>query len=206
MRLLQCRLQGAGIASEIPIAKIFGPLIPLKIFQDLFNSDPVLYRHASVAISHSRLESKQKNIFTNIIQQAEKGETLDDLDLTVEAHGLIIAGSDTTAITLTYLIWAVTSRPALLKELQDEVASLPVGFSDAEAEKLALLNAVINETLRLYGAVPGGLPRMVPPNGATLGDFCFPPGTTITTQAYSTHRQSSAFPNPFEFVTPYKRN
>jgi cytochrome P450 len=120
------------------------------------------------------------------------------MDLTIEAHGLIIAGSDTTAITLTYLIWAVSSRPLLMKQLQDEVSSLPTGFSDAEVESLPLLNAVIEETLRLYGAVPGWLPRMVPPNRATLGNYYCPPGTTITTQAYSTHRQIDAFPNPFE--------
>jgi hypothetical protein len=78
MRLLQCRLQGCGVASEIPLIRIFGPRIPLQICQELFNSDPILHSHARVAVAHSRLESKQKNIFANIIKQAEKDEVLDD--------------------------------------------------------------------------------------------------------------------------------
>jgi cytochrome P450 len=200
MQLLQCRLQGAGIASEIPIARMLGPYVPLQIFQDLFNSDSVLHKYASVAVASSRLGSQRKNIFANILQQAEKEEILDDEDMTIEAHGLIIAGSDTTAITLTYLIWAVSSRPTLMEQLQEEVSALPTGFVDAELEKLPLLNAVIEETLRLYGAVPGSLPRMVPPSGTTLGGYYCPAGTTVTTQSYSTHRQSNAFPNPFEYI------
>jgi cytochrome P450 len=127
----------------------------------------------------------------------EKGEVLDDFDLTIEAHGLIIAGSDTTAITLSYLIWAVTSRPTLMKQLQDEVERLPTDFSEAHVEQLPILNAVIEETFRLYGAAPGGLPRTVPPAGVELGGYFCPPGTTVTTQAYSTHRQSSAFSDPY---------
>jgi cytochrome P450 len=118
----------------------------------------------------------------------------------MEAHGLIIAGSDTTAITLSYLIWVVSKRPKLMEQLQDEVAKLPPSFSDAAVEQLPIVNAVIEETLRLYGAVPGSLPHMVPPNGATLGNYYCPPGTTVTTHAYTTHRQSAAFANPFEFV------
>jgi len=200
MRLLRYRLQGCGIASELPIVGLVGSKIPIQIFQDLFNSDDVLYGRASIAAAHSRLNSKRKNIFANIAQQAEKGEVLEDEDLIVEAHGFIIAGSDTTAITVTYLIWVVSTRPGLLKQLKDEVATLPMEFSEADVEKLPITNAVIEETLRLYGAVPGGLPRMVPPNGVTLGGHYCPPGTTVTTQAYSTHRQSSAFPNPLEYV------
>jgi hypothetical protein len=65
---------------------------------------------------------------------------------------------------------------------------------------LRFLNMVINETLRLYPAVPSELPRRVPDGGAALGGFYFPGGVTVTTQAYSLHRDGVAFPNAEEFI------
>jgi cytochrome P450 len=41
---------------------------------------------------------------------AEKFELTDD-DIRKEASNFILAGADTTAITLTYLVWAVLKRP-----------------------------------------------------------------------------------------------
>lgn len=149
-------------------------------------------------MTNSKAQGEGTNIFANIIREAEKGEHLEDFDVQLEASALIVAGSDTTAITLTYLTWAVLSRPALRDELEQEVALLPEDFGDGDIEDLPLLNAVVEETLRLYGAAPGGLPRMVPPAGTTLGGYFFPPGTTVTTQSYTFHRVPRLFPNPFE--------
>lgn len=53
---------------------------------------------------------------------------------------------------------------------------------------------VINEALRLHSAVPSALPRRVPPEGATLGGYYIPGGTTVSTQAYTLHRHRELFP------------
>jgi cytochrome P450 len=116
----------------------------------------------------------------------------------LEASGLIIAGTDTTSVTLTYLVWAVLSQPTLQAELEHEVAALTSDYGDTDLEKLPLLNAVIEETLRLYGAAPAGLPRSVPPGGVTIDGQVIPAGTTVTTQAYTYHRDPELFPRPLE--------
>ena len=67
-----------------------------------------------------------------------------------------------------------------------------VGGSAAQRE-------VIEETLRLYPAVPSGLPRVVPPEGATFRGVWLPGGTTVLTQAYSLHRDPVAFPDAETF-------
>lgn len=56
-----------------------------------------------------------------------------------------------------------------------------------------MLNVVGQETLRLYGAAPEGLPRRVPAGAATMGDCVLAEGTKVTTQAYTFHRDSSFF-------------
>ncbi|KAL0254661.1 hypothetical protein SLS55_010141 [Diplodia seriata] len=111
---------------------------------------------------------------------------------------LIFAGSGTTANTLTFLNYAVLSRPALQQALEEELSTLQEGYSDADLEQLPLLNAIINETLRLYCAVPGSLPRVVPAGGATIGGYFIPEGTTVSTQAYTLHRDENLWDNAQE--------
>lgn len=69
---------------------------------------------------------------------------MSDMDVNAEASGLIVVGSGTTAVTLTYLIWAVFQQPALQEALQRELRdSLGENFGDTDLEKLPTLNAII---------------------------------------------------------------
>lgn len=204
MRVLALALVGGGIGAELPFIRWIGRLLPLKVTKDLFRADSYLQSYANVAVENMKKRGGHTNIFAGINSEAEKGgDQLDDLDVQLEASGLIIAGSDTTAITLTYLFWAVLSRPDLQLQLQNEVAVLPSEFMDNDVEGLPILNAVIEETLRLYGAAPGGLPRVVPAPGAKMGDYFLPGGVTVTTQSFTLHRDHSLFPNPNEYVHPF---
>jgi cytochrome P450 len=78
------------------------------------------------------------------------------------------------------------------------IAGTDEDYGDPDLEKLPLLNAVVEETLRLYGAAPAGLPRSVPSGGVTIVDQVIPAGTTVTTQAYTYHRDPALFPRPLE--------
>ena len=149
------------------------------------------------AVINAHKQGSDTNIFATIMREAEKGEELDDHDVRLEATALIVAGSDTTAITLAYLVWAVLCHPHVQRQLQAEVASLPSNFIEDDLEQLPYLNAVIEETLRLYGAAPGSLPRVVPQGGATLGGYLIPEDTIVSTQAYTTHRIPEIFPDPY---------
>ena len=72
-------------------------------------------------------------------------------------------------------------------------------------EKLSYLNAVIKESLRLYGPAPAMLDRVVPATDVTSGNFeilgcVIPPGTTIATQSWSVHRNANIFPSPETYL------
>ena len=95
------------------------------------------------------------------------------------------------------MTWNALQRPALQAELEQEVAHLSPNFSESEIiEKCPLLNATIEETLRLYGAAPSSLPRVVPPGGAKLGGHFIPSGVTVDTQAYTLHRDPRIWSDP----------
>lgn len=156
--------------------------------------------YANVAVANARAGNiGTSNIFNAVLAEHEKdAAAMDDMTIKCEAVGLIAAGSGTTAVTLTYLVWAVLSRPDLQKRLEDEVGALEE-LSDVQLEELPLLNAIIDESLRVYGAAPGSLPRVVPEGGATLSGYYVPAGTTVSTQAYSIHRDEEVFPDAEKF-------
>ena len=153
-------------------------------------------------------------LFTKMIQKVDKGESLESQALiregktdsifgvlldtltSFEGQGFIIAGSDTTANTMTYLVYGVTRNPEVRDKLVAEVSTLPSDFGWDHVRNLPYLNNCIEEALRLYGAAPGALPRSVPHGGAYLAGYHFPEGFTVSTQSYTLHRNPSIFKDP----------
>ena len=124
------------------------------------------------------------------------------MQVNLEAGNLIVGSSDTTAIALTYLIWAVLKRPELQRALENEVPGVESGFNEINLEAQPLLKADTEETHRLYGAAPSSLPRMAPTGGTKLGGCFMSEGTTLCTQAYTIHRDASLFEEPDEYLSP----
>lgn len=174
--------------------------IPLEAFQQATHARAQVLEYGAISVNKSRSqENNSRNLFSGLIADSEKADgSLTEEEVCIEAANLIIAGSDTTAVTLTYLIWAVLKKPKLQKELENEVRGLSPDFTATDLEALPLLNATIEETLRLYTAAPGSLPRMTPPNGVNLGGYFLPGNTTVCTQAYSIHRDPDLYSNPLE--------
>lgn len=113
-----------------------------------------------------------------------------------------MGGSDTTAITLTYLVYEVCKHANIRARLVDEVTSLPEAFTDRMTRDLPYLHQVINETLRLYSVVQFGLPRILPSEGAGFLGYRLPGGVNVATQAYSLHRREDIFPDSHRYALP----
>lgn len=144
-----------------------------------------------------RATLSRHNIISGLIDASRtEGTTLTDISLGSQASALIVAGSGTTAVSLTYAVWAILQHPDVRTKLEEEVNALPDDFNDTTLEKLPYLNAVIAETLRLYGSAPGALPRTTPSKGFTVNGIYIPSGVTLTTQSYTMHRDPSIFPDP----------
>ena len=199
IRVLEAGLIGNGIGAELPWLRTILSRIPAKPLQEAFNSSNYVLSYATKAVENTKAHGEDSNLMATILSEsAKENSTLDDMDIRTESTSLIFAGSGTTANTLTYLVWAVLGRPELQRALEEEVAGVGEEFTDAELEGLPLLNATIQETLRLYCAVPGSLPRVSPPGGASIGGHFIPEGTTCSTQAYTLHRDPAAYERPHE--------
>lgn len=201
IHVLESTMLGSGIRSELPLVAAIGKLIPHPKLQAMFNANARLLDYGTRAVTSSKARGADGgSIFAQLAADEQQQQKLSDLEMRTEAGNFIVAGADTTAVSLTYLTYAVLARPALQRELEAEVARLPPAFGDADCEALPLLCAVVNETLRLYGAAPGSLPRTVPRGGVELGGYFVPEGVTVSTQAWTLHRDEGLWVDAERYV------
>jgi len=137
----------------------------------------------------------KRTIFTDLIDQ-----DIDPAMAANESKNLLIAGSDTTMATLTYMAWAIIKHPEIKAKVLQEIATLRPDYSINEVEELPYLQNVLQECLRLYGAGPGSLPRAVPPQGADLCGLRLPGEAIVSTRAYVMHRDSNIYERPLELL------
>ncbi|KAI9372467.1 cytochrome P450 [Aspergillus egyptiacus] len=130
-----------------------------------------------------------------------KQPTLDYL--AEEAFTFIDAGVDTTGGTLVTAVYHILRNPGILHRLRSELddAWLHSG-GEVDTKILAglpYLNAIIQESHRIWPAIPGPLPRVVPSGGLQVGSYFIPGGTIISSTHYSLHYNETVFPAPQSF-------
>ncbi|KAH9208989.1 cytochrome P450 [Leptodontidium sp. 2 PMI_412] len=120
-----------------------------------------------------------------------------------DARLVIVAGSDTTAATLTYLFYHLASDPSLVENLRKELQPLlkqDGSFDNKELQNAEYLNGVINETLRLHPPVPGGVSRYTPKEGVVVGETRIPGETVVSVPLWTVGRSPKAWRQPLDFI------
>jgi cytochrome P450 len=156
-------------------------------------------------------------VYEQIVQGIEKTDSKlphpKDMIIASEMLDHILAGHETTAITLTYLMYELSRQPLLQSKLRAEVrtlsprlnypADIPEDLpSPRSIDALPLLDAVIQETLRRYPPAAGSEPRVTPLGSTTIGCYSgIPGGVRISANQYTLHRNAKAFPD-FETWKP----
>lgn len=192
-------LELQAIRTTFPTLFKAASYIPLPVFKKAADADKRLQMYAAQSVDRYKdlvaqnASDVQPTLFTKVFDEKS---SMSYLEIRQEAQGYIVAGTDTTAVTLTYLVYAVCRNRRVQEKLVAELANVPAPVRDKHLRDLPYLNQVINETLRLYTAVPTGLPRLVPPEGAQFSGYHVPGGVTVSAQAYSLHRDHCIFPNP----------
>ena len=89
-----------------------------------------------------------------------------------------MAGVDSTATTLTYIIYSLEKYPQYIEKLAKELSGYPNvdSLKSVELEKLPYLNAVIRESLRMYPPFGSPAGRACPPEGRMLNGYYIPGG------------------------------
>jgi cytochrome P450 len=162
------------------------------------------FNYASQSLERYRklIENDPNNAPPTLIAKLFKDEdegVMSFSEIQSEARTYIIAGSDTTAITLTYIVWEVINHPAAKARLLQELAGVPDNFGAQDVRNLPFVDRIIEETLRVRGPLQALLPRLAPEGGTKLAGHWVPGGTVVSSQAYCLHRNPEIFPDPTEW-------
>ncbi|RTE72146.1 hypothetical protein BHE90_013443 [Fusarium euwallaceae] len=111
----------------------------------------------------------------------------------------IVAGSDTTATSLSGILYHLLKNPQALQRLRQEIEEFNHQDSNSrtitwtQSQKMPYLQAVIKEALRLHTAVALPMERVVPQGGAEICGHYFPQGTYVGINNWVYHRNKAIF-------------
>ncbi len=129
----------------------------------------------------------------------QEGSHLTDSELLGHLTTLFTAGHETTASTLTWLLFLLTQHPDVLGDLLDECDAVLHGAAPTleQLPALPLLERVIKESMRL---MPAGLWFIRTARAPfTLGPYELPAGQHIVFSPAVTHRRPDIYPDPDRF-------
>lgn len=150
------------------------------------------------------------HLFHDVETETGKSDKRKDAEATADARLIIVAGSDTSSTTMGIAMFFLMENPKILAELRQELldvfgddASLLTDFGRMDDKTCPLLNAIINESLRIFPPVPTGLqrespsPAVVDVNGHKV---VIPANTIVTLPIWSLQRDARNFsPEPLRF-------
>ena len=123
------------------------------------------------------------------------GESITDAESEDHVFSLMIAGVDTTAISLTWAMYWLCCEDAIRARLVAELH----GAEGANVLDLPYLDAVFHETLRMYPIVPTPSGRKLT-REQCIGPHVFPAGTTLVPCTYLVNRREELYPNSHQFL------
>lgn len=127
------------------------------------------------------------------------GGALSTEDVRDEVLGILIAGHETSATALSWVVAMLAKHPEVQQQARAEVDRELVGRAPASSDidRLEYLTQVIQETLRLYPSVPFSIHRAA--QDISFGGYFLPKGTRIDLSSYLIHRDPRAWEKPDEF-------
>ena len=128
----------------------------------------------------------------------ETGIPMTDQELRDEMMTLLFAGHETTATAIAWALYWLHWLPEVGAKVMTELAELGPDPDPVTISRLPYLNAVCQETLRIYPIALFAFSRRL--NQAwTLMGYDFEPGTQFSACIYQLHQRPDLYPNPQQF-------
>jgi cytochrome P450 len=130
--------------------------------------------------------------------RGESGEFLDDSEIQDHFFTMVVGGVDPTALALSWALFWIHEDPDVLARLRRELGELGPDRTGRQIAELPYLEAVSQESLRMYPPVttPSGRKLLAE---ATIQHQRFDPGITLLPCTYLVHRRPELYPEPSRF-------
>ncbi|CAF0856846.1 unnamed protein product [Adineta ricciae] len=133
----------------------------------------------------------------------DDGQTLTDQEIKEQSLTFVLAGSETTATLMVWILYVLMTHEDVQQACREEVDRiLPNGIqpTDEHLSQLMVCEAVINETLRLYPAAPFFVRQAVHDHViGTERQLHIQTGSTIVINTNVLHRRDDLWPRPNQF-------
>lgn len=180
-----------------PVARYLPTPAMIEFRRSVRQLDEIVYG----IIAARRREERDSGDLLSMLMQArdEDGGRMSDKQLRDEVMTFLLAGHETTALTLSWTWHLLGGHPEVEGNLHAELETVLAGrvaeFSDLP--KLAYTERVIKESMRLYPPA-WSLARTVV-SDFKLGGYTIPAGANIVMSQWIMHRQPRYFPEPEKF-------
>lgn len=116
-----------------------------------------------------------------------------------EMSGIVFAGHETTALTMTWVLYLLSQMPGMAARVLDEITSVLGGRNPtlADLDQMPFTEHVILETLRLYPAVYVTLRESDAPD--SFGEYSFAQGTHFLVNIRGVQRTARLWESPNTF-------
>ncbi|KAL4338558.1 hypothetical protein AHAS_Ahas12G0222200 [Arachis hypogaea] len=146
-------------------------------------------------------QKKVEELMDFVKKRSEKGEAL-DIGEVAFITVLLVAGVETTSITIEWVMAELLRNPEKLEKVRNELQHV-IGKNEQLEEKhiskLPFLKAVVKETFRLHPPAPLLVPHKSQENVELCG-FIVPKNAQVWVNVWAMGRDSSIWTNPNEFM------
>jgi cytochrome P450 len=143
-------------------------------------------------------EKEPMDLLSIILRAQQRGEQTDQ-QLRDEMMTMLLAGHDTTALTLTYFWYLLSQHPDVEAKVQQEVDAVLGGDTPtaADARRMEYTDRVLHETMRLYP--PVYVMFREPKVDVRLGGYRVPEGSGVMLPQWVVHRSPRWYDDPETF-------
>lgn len=159
--------------------------------------DALIY--AEIRDRRAHPDPNRSDVLSLLLQARDEDDNgLSDSELRDELMTLLVAGHETTATALAWSLYWTHHYPAIQDRILDEIRDAGAASNPLALTKLPYLEAVCNETLRIYPvAMLTFVRRVLQP--LTLLGHDLAPGTEVMGCIYLLHHREDLYPDPNQF-------
>ncbi|XP_074279115.1 cytochrome P450 81Q32-like [Silene latifolia] len=114
---------------------------------------------------------------------------------------MVIAGTDTSAVTMEWALSLLLNNPDVLQKARVEIDSIVNHerlVDESDLSELPYIHNIVSETLRLFPAAPLLVPHEASED-CTIGGYNVNKGTMVLINAWAIHRDSEFWDDPLRF-------
>ncbi|KAL7907400.1 cytochrome P450 [Trichoderma velutinum] len=201
--LLFTRIRTSAINNVLRRFPFGDKLIQLLVSKQARKQFQEHYQLTREKVNKRLAETDPRSDFMEVMTKRDGDMKFSHAELYDNASLLIIAGSETTATTLSGVTYLLLSHPEVLQKTTDEVRSSFSNESEIDlvsVQKLGYMMAVLQETLRIYPPVPTSIPRRAQPGGDVICGQYVPENTVLGIWQWPMYHNAKNFTLPDSYI------